>query len=236
MIRTILLDLDNTLLDFNQAERKALARTLEKLGIEPQESTLRLYSQLNMAQWKLLEQGKLTRPQVKTRRYQLLFEKLGVERSAEQAARLYEGFLAEGHFFMDGAQEVLEELSPRYRLYLVTNGTARVQQSRLGSAGIGRYFQGYFISEAIGFDKPRKEFFDFCFSVIPDFCREETVIVGDSLSSDIQGGKNAGIRTIWLRPEGDGAASLRDGVQEPVPDYILGSLRELPALAARLSE
>ena len=248
MIRTVLFDLDNTLLDFNRAERRALTLTLRELGIEPTEEIMGRYSELNLAQWKLLELGKLTRDQVKVRRYRLLFQELGVAHPAEDATRRYEGHLAEGLFLMEGAEALLQALIPRYRLYVVTNGTALVQQKRLQGAGLGAYFQGYFISEAIGFDKPRKEFFDLCFSVIPDFGPEETVIVGDSLSSDIQGGKNAGIRTIWFHPQaGEENSGTKSGAAEnggaergaaealePVPDHTVRSLREIPSLLETL--
>ena len=226
-IRNILFDLDNTLLDFNQAERKALTRTLLQLGIPPEEATLKRYSQLNLAQWKLLEQGKITRSQVKIRRYQLLFDEMGVDCSAEEAAQIYERFLGVGHYFIDGAEDLLESLFPDYRLYLVTNGSASVQKGRLQSAKIERFFRGIFISEEIGFDKPNKAFFDYCFSQIPDFERAETILVGDSLSSDIQGGKNAGIATVWFNP------ARLDKDPRILPDFEIQSLDELSDLLQR---
>lgn len=129
MMDTILFDLDNTLLDFDLAERIAIKKTLLHLKLEPTEKTLRRYSELNLAQWKLLEQGKLTRSAVKTRRFRILFEELGIERSVSEAAQTYESLLGAGHYFMDGAEELLHALAGKYRLYLVTNGTARVQKS-----------------------------------------------------------------------------------------------------------
>lgn len=113
---------------------------------------------------------------------------------------MYETFLGEGHYYIDGAEDLLKALYGRYRLYLASNGTMSVQQSRLASAGIAGLFDGIFLSEVIGADKPSKAFFAACFSQIPDFRKEETVIVGDSLTSDIQGGKNAGIGTVWYQP------------------------------------
>lgn len=189
MIDTILFDLDDTLLDFKKAERTALTKTLLQMGIEPNESILSRYSELNLAQWKLLEQGKLSRSEVKTRRYKLLFDEIGVSCSVEKAVQIYESMLSMGHYFIDGAEELLETISRDYQLYLVTNGTASVQRGRLKSANIARYFIKIFISEEVGFNKPWKEYFDYCFAQIPGFQKENTVIVGDSLSSDIQGGK-----------------------------------------------
>ncbi len=226
-IRNILFDLDNTLLDFNKAERKALTGTLQELGITPSETIFQRYSQLNLAQWKLLEQEKITRNQVKVRRYQLLFDELGLDCSARKAAQIYERYLGIGHFFVDGAEALLEDLSLNYRLYLVTNGTASVQKGRIQSAKIERFFNGIFISEEIGFDKPNKAFFDHCFLQIPDFQKEETILVGDSLSSDIQGGKNAGIATVWFNP------SHMEKDYPILPDYEIQTLAELTNLLER---
>lgn len=224
MIHTILLDLDDTLLDFQKAERAALVKTLTELNIEPKEETLARYSVLNLAQWRLLEKGELSRDEVKLRRYRLLFEEIGADCSAQKAAELYEGYLGIGHYFIDGAEELLDVLSMDYSLYLVTNGTACVQEGRIESAGIAGYFKGIYISEKIGFNKPSKEFFDHCFAQIPDFEKEEAVIVGDSLTSDIQGGKNAGVKTIWFNPtQSVNASPIR-------PDYEIMTLQELPIL------
>lgn len=227
MVDTLLFDLDNTLLDFNQAERIAVSKTLEHFHIAPEDAILKRYSELNLAQWKLLEQGKISREQVKLRRFQILFTELGTDAPAEEAALMYETLLAHGHYFMDGAEELLETLYGKFRMYLVTNGTLSVQKGRLKSSGISRYFDGIFISEELGYNKPSMEYFDCCFSKIPDFHKETTVIIGDSLTSDIQGGINAGIRTIWFNPNHENAAEI-------IPDYEFDKLSKLPELLEKI--
>lgn len=227
-VNTILFDLDNTLFDFNKAERMALTKTLLEIGITPNDLMLDRFSQLNLAQWKLLEQGKLNRSQVKVRRFQLLFDEINLQQDAQQAAKTYESLLGVGHFFMEGAQQLLDILSPRYDLYLVTNGTARVQKSRIQSAGLEKYLKGVFISEEIGFDKPSLAYFSYCFEHIPGFEKQLSIIVGDSLTSDIQGGKNADIRTVWFNP------SCECNHSDIIPDYQIQRLSELPALLQHL--
>lgn len=233
MTDTVLFDLDNTILDFSKAERAALSKTLEQMGIPPTEKTCARYSEINLSRWKLLEKGEITRKEVKLSRFRLLFEELGVKAQPEQAAAAYESFLGIGHYFMDGAEELLENLYGKYRLYLVTNGTAAVQKGRIKSADLAKYFEDIFISEEVGFNKPDIRYFEYCFSQIPGFSKERTVIVGDSLTSDIQGGKNAGIRTIWFHPEGreeSGTASERT----IVPDMEIRKLSELPDLLGKI--
>ena len=127
-----------------------------------------------------------------------------------------------------GALELLRELAPRYDLYLASNGAAAVQYSRLKKAGIGAYFKGVFISEEVGCDKPGKAFFDRCFAAIPNFHRMTALMVGDSLTSDIQGGINAEIRTCLYCPEGE--TSRRD----IIPDFVIRRLGELPPLLETL--
>ena len=175
MVDTVLFDLDNTLLDFNKAEKIAVERTLREMGVTPDERMLKRYSELNLAQWHLLK-----------------------------------------------------HLSEKYRLYMVTNGTLSVQKGRIKSAGMRPYFKDIFISEEIGYDKPGKAYFDYCFSRISNFHRENTVIIGDSLTSDILGGKNAGIRTVWYNPYGS------QNTSEIQPDYQVGELTEIEKLLAQI--
>lgn len=227
MIKNIFLDLDDTIFDFHIAERTALTKTLEYLGIEPKEKILDRYSVLNLQQWKLLEKGEITRAEVKVRRYRLLFDELGIDCSPEAAAAYYENQLAQGHWFMDGAEELLDQAVGKYRLFIVSNGTAKVQWGRLKSSGIEKHFTNIFISQEIGFNKPSIEFFNSCFAKIDNFDREETIIVGDSISSDIKGGKNAGIKTVWYNPKGEKSAAIK-------PDYTIKHLRELLPLLKSL--
>ena len=224
MIRTVLLDLDDTILDFHKAEAIALAETLRTLDIDPTPERLTLYSAINAEQWRRLEAGEITRAEVLTTRFDILFRELGVTRSSDQAQAAYEARLSRGHYFIDGAVEMLESLSRRYSLYLVSNGNLRVQEGRLESAGISRFFKGIFISELVGADKPSPLFFERCFAQIPDFARETTMIVGDSLTSDIRGGINAGIRTCWFNP------AHKQPAYGVMPDCEIHSLAELEPL------
>ena len=229
MIRNVLFDLDDTLFDFHKAEKIALTKTLVHFGIDPTEETLALYSTINAAHWKRLELGEISREEVKVGRYRELFKTIGVECDPVKATAYYESMLAIGHYFMPGAPELLEELYRKYRLYIVSNGTAKVQEGRIGSSGITKYMDGIFISQILGANKPDKQFFDICFAEIPDFSLSETVIIGDSLSSDIKGGINAGITTVWFNPKG------RENDSDIKPDYTIKELSEVPGLLSQIS-
>lgn len=228
MIKYVFFDCDDTLLDFHKAEALALRRALEAVGVEPTERIVSRYSAINQSMWELLEQKKITRAELLVRRFDLLYEELGLDISGQETQDHYIEFLSQGHFFLPGAPEVLEALQGKYDLYMVSNGTARVQEGRLKSADISRYFKDIFISENVGVNKPQKEFFDFCFAGIPDFDPELAIIVGDSLTSDMQGGINAGIRTCWYNP---GGKPRRADI--PV-DYEIRTLMELPDLLASI--
>ena len=229
MIRNVLFDLDDTLFDFHKAEKIALTKTLVHFGIDPTEETLALYSAINAAHWKRLELGEISREEVKVGRYRDLSKTIGVECDPVKATAYYESMLAIGHYFMPGAPELLEELYGKYRLYIVSNGTAKVQEGRIGSSGIAKYMDGIFISQLLGANKPDKQFFDICFAEIPDFSLSETVIIGDSLSSDIKGGINAGIITVWFNPKGI------ENDNDIKPDYTIKELSEVPGLLSQIS-
>ena len=224
MLTHIFFDLDNTLLDFDRGEAHALSRAFRQFGIDPTPAVLARYHDINLRQWELLEEGKLTKDQVLTRRFDLLFAELGVSCDSQAVCDLYESFLAEEHDFIPGALELLEALFPRYSLHLATNGASAVQRRRLADAGILTYFQNIFISEEVGFHKPSPAFFLACFAAIPGFDHTSALMVGDSLTSDIRGGRNAGLRTCWFDRLG------RPYRPDVLPDYTVAALDQLPAL------
>lgn len=223
MIEFLFLDLDDTILDFGKAERIALAKTLRQFSVEPTQDVCARYSAVNRLHWEALERGELTREQVKVGRFRALLSELGSGADADAVAARYEENLAVGHYFLPGAQEALTRLAGKYRLFLASNGTSRVQAGRIASAGIAPLFEAIFVSEEIGANKPEKAYFDRCFAQIAGFDPKKAMIVGDSLTSDILGGKNAQIATCWVNPRHDAAQTI-------APDYQIETLAQLEAL------
>lgn len=205
-IRNVFLDLDDTILNFHQAEHDAIRATFAHFGIAFTEEKYRLYSAINLDFWRALERGEITREKLLIARFEALYIRLlGLREehpSAELTQKYYEKKLSEGHEMMPGAREALDELAKEYDLYLASNGNIAVQKPRIADSGIAPYFKEIFISEEIGVNKPSPEYFDRCFARMPGKKREETVIVGDSLTSDILGGIRAQIRTVWYNPYG----------------------------------
>ncbi len=223
MIKNLLFDLDDTLFDFHASEKESLKDTLVNFGIEPTEETMALYSEVNRGQWKLLEQGKTTKPKLKIDRYRIFFEKIGVDIQASVVADFYENRLSKSAILTDGAKELLDELRGKYRLYLITNGFSVIQRGRIRASGIEEYFDGIFISEEIGADKPTPLYFEKCFAGIDGFVKDESIIIGDSLTSDIKGGISAGVKTVWYNSKGAFASDI-------IPDYEIHTLAELTKL------
>lgn len=224
MLEFLFIDLDDTILDFHKAERVALEKTLRSLGLEPTDTVMTRYSQINKEHWERLERKEITREQVLAGRFEQLMAEFGIDVAAERCARAYEHNLSIGHYFLPGARDALEALSRKYKLYLASNGTSRVQARRLESAKISHFFQDIFISQDIGVNKPDAEYFRRCFARIPGFEHSKTMIVGDSLTSDILGGIGAGIYTCWVNPNGK---PPREDIK---PDYEIPSLSQLEAL------
>ncbi len=228
MIRFVLMDLDDTILDFHRAEAAAVSKTLLRLGVEPTEQIVQRYSEVNAAHWRMLERGEITRPQVLTGRFRQLFSEIGADCDPEQTQQIYESHLSQGHYFIPGAEQLLEDLSGKYLLYLVSNGNAAVQEGRLKSSGIEPYFEEIFISELIGADKPSKAYFDRCFARIPDFDPDHAILIGDSPTSDILGGINAGVKTCWFNPH------HRPPHPEIRADFEIHQLCQIPPLLSTL--
>lgn len=228
MYEFLLLDMDDTILDFKKAEEVALKKTLLSFSLEPTEEVCARYSAINQGYWEMLERKEITREKLKVQRFGDLFEEYGIEVDSALCAKRYVENLAQGHFFMPGAEEAVRRLSKKYKLYLVSNGNTDVQLSRIASAGISKYFGEVFISQEVGADKPDKLFFARCFSKIPGFDKNKAIIVGDSLTSDIQGGRNAGIATCWVNAH-------KKPAREDIPaDYEIQALSQLEALLETL--
>ena len=228
MIRKIFLDLDDTIFDFKAAERLAITKTLSEFGFVATEETIARYSEINRLQWERLERGEASREEILSKRFDILFSELGLSARGCEVKAVYEKNLSGCAPIIPGAIELLEALFTKYDLYLASNGTAKVQDGRLAISGIGKYFKNIFISERVGYNKPRREFFEECIKEIPDFSFSEAIIVGDSITSDIRGGKNAGILTCLYNPKGKAFE------KEDAPDYEIRKLSELPTLLEKI--
>lgn len=224
MFEFLFLDLDDTILDFQKAEHVALSKTLRSFGLEPTETVLKRYNLINKAHWEALERKELTREQVLLGRFQVLFEEMGISAEPVKVARAYEHNLSIGHWFLPGAEEAVARLSRKYKLYLTSNGTASVQKGRMTSANLYRFFENVFVSQEIGVNKPAVEYFEKCFAQIPGFDKTKAIIVGDSLTSDILGGQNAGIATCWVNPH------HKQGREDIRVDFEIEALSQLEQL------
>ena len=223
MMEFLFLDLDDTILDFHKAERIALSKTIRDFGVEPTEEVLNRYHVINKWHWEQLELGKMTRDQVLKYRFKALFTELGLNVDAADCAAVYEKNLSIGHYFLPGAEEAVDALSKKYRLFLASNGTASVQKGRMTSANLYRFFEQVFVSQEIGHNKPSRDYFTACFDRIPGFDITKAMMVGDSLSSDIKGGIQAGMKTVWVNPRHEDCGSIK-------PDHEIEALSQLEGL------
>ena len=203
MIQVYLWDIDGTLLDFGLAEKAAIRACFIRFGLgECPDDMLARYSSINQKYWNALERGELTKPQVLSGRFQEFFQSEGIEFSdIEGFNHAYQIQLGETVVFRDHGYELVRDLKGQVRQYAVTNGTAVAQQRKLDKSGLIRLLDGVFISEQVGAEKPSPDFFRAVFNHVGPIAPEEVLIVGDSLTSDIQGGNNAGILCCWYDPE-----------------------------------
>lgn len=226
MITTLLWDVDNTLLDFSAAERAAVKSLFQEYGLGTcSEEMLRRYAAINMAYWERLERGELTKPEVLVGRFREFFETEGIDAAiAPEFNEKYQLRLGDTIVYRDDSLQIVKSLRGRVRQYVVSNGTVTAQTKKLRLSGLGALMDGIFLSEELGAEKPNAEFFDRVFSVLDDVDRSRVMIVGDSLTSDILGGSNAGIVTCWYNPGGKPAAG---GVH---PDHEISNLHEVFSL------
>ena len=205
----ILFDADNTLLDFDAAERKALAETLAQYNIEPSNETVEKYRTINEGLWRQLEKGQIRREKLMNERFTRFLKEIGVSGSGAEMNRYYLNQLSTHPDLMPGnVLDVLHELAEVATMAIVTNGFDKVQSRRVKESGIAAFMEEVFVSERSDSEKPNRKIFDTALRTLGVENREHVLVVGDSLSSDIQGGINAGLDTCWLN---------RDHAENPGP-------------------
>lgn len=231
---TILWDVDGTLLDFIYSQRIALTKCFQSIGREVTEEMLQRYKEINDGYWKRLELGEVTKQQLLTGRFTSLFEEFDIDGvDAGAFAQEYQWNLGHVYKYQENSLEICQALHGRVGQYVITNGVIFTQESKLKLAGLYDLMDGVFISEQVGTPKPQKEFFEYCLKAIADAGGEtdksRSLIVGDSLTSDIKGGVLSGIPTCWYRPddifEADGEVAAMYGQFRP--DYEISRLEQI---------
>lgn len=219
--KTLLFDVDDTLLDFQLAEKKALQALFKEEQITLTATIEATYKKINHQLWSDFEVGKIDKGLVTNTRFKRLFEALGHEVDGEKMDEKYRYHLSRGHDLLGNSKQIIDELAPHYDLYIVTNGVAETQYRRLEASKLLPLFKGVFVSEEVGYQKPMKEYFDYVFERIPQLDLKKTLIIGDSLTSDIKGGNAAKIQTAWLNPK------KLVPVDQIQPDYMLTKLEDI---------
>lgn len=220
----LLFDADDTLLDFQESERTALNGLFKSLNIELTPYLKERYQSINHSLWASFERGEITRDEILNTRFRKLFQEEGIPVTHPALEKEYQERLASCHALIPGALSLLAALKPDYQLYIVSNGVASTQYNRLKASNLYSYFDGIFISEETGYQKPQIEFFDYVSKRIEGFDPCHALIIGDSLASDMQGGINAGIDTCWYNP------NHKENLSNLPLTYMVSSFQELLAL------
>ena len=219
--KILLIDLDNTLIDFNECARHSIINAFDELGFTYTEKVFETFICENIKIWKRLEKGEITKPQLRANRWNIILGKLGIDFDGTVIEEMFENGVARGAYPVEGAYDLLDYLYGKYQMYIVSNGFRFVQESRLKIGDFEKYFDGVFVSEDIGIPKPAKEFFDYCFENLNNPSKEDVLLIGDSISADITGGINYGIDTIWFNKNNE---PLPENI---APTYTIRSLEEI---------
>ncbi|KGK89207.1 YjjG family noncanonical pyrimidine nucleotidase [Clostridium sp. HMP27] len=197
----ILFDADDTLFDFKKSEREAFKNTMLQFSIKYDESYhLKIYQEINTVIWKEFEQGLITQDKLKVERFKRLSDKLNIKFDETNFAKSYIKHLADASFLYDDSINLIENLNKSYKLSIITNGLTFVQDGRIRKSIISKYFADIVISEEILISKPNPKIFEHALKNINHTNKSKVLMVGDSLTSDIQGGINFGIDTCWYNP------------------------------------
>lgn len=224
----LLLDADGTLYDFEASQAHALERAYHGAGfansLPYSPEILDCYSRINQSWWRRLERGECTKEELQLGRFREFFAALGLSFDPAEFNRMYMEELGNGTYLLPHAEEVCRELAKTCTLYIVTNGVSRTQRRRIGGSALNGLFREIFVSEDAGVPKPEIGYFEYVFSRLGEVDHRNILLIGDSLSSDMQGAENAGLDSCWLNPKG---APLPE---RPHITFTIRDLRELPAI------
>lgn len=219
MIKAVFIDIDNTLLDFNKCAKLAMRQSFNECNLVFTDEVFPTFKRINDELWKKIELKTLTRKGLHDIRWNLILSELKIDFDGKTLEKRFLENLNYSVVPVDGAEEILAYLSSKYEVYTVSNAPMEQQKKRLKSSGFDRYIKKAFISQEIGFDKPDKRFFEACFLVVNHLKREEVVLIGDSISADIVGGRNYGLKTIWF--------NFENQQDIDIADYTVKSLMEI---------
>jgi len=219
----LLFDIDGTLLDFKKAERIGMKKTLQNFGLRNNNEILDSYSRINESYWEMLEKGTITKRKLLLERHNSLFNKYGFNEDVVKFNAYYEDCLANESYLLDNVINVLSHINKSTStLAIATNGLTTTQTNRILLSGLDKYFTYIFISEKVGYNKPQVEYFEFIMrNMDKKYSKSKTLIIGDSLTSDIKGGHNFGIDTCWINPN-----NLKNELQI-IPTYEIQNISQL---------
>lgn len=219
--KIVLIDLDNTVIDFNECARHSIMDIFNDLGFPYDNNVFNTFITENIKIWKRLELGEIDKPYLRANRWNIILERLGIDYDGPVIEERFENGVAKGAYPVEYAYELLEYLSEKYKLYVVSNGFRFVQESRVKIGKYDKYFKDLFLSEDIGIQKPDTRFFDYCHEKLGFPQKEDIILIGDSLTADITGGNNFGIDTIWFNKNGEKNTT---GIK---PTYTVNKLKEI---------
>ena len=224
-IKAILYDVDGTLLDFEIQEEVALSYCFKKYNLgELSEEKLELYKRINLGYWEMFEKNLITKEKLVVKRFEDYLEALGVKLNAEEVNDTYFSKLGDTIVFKDNSYELVKSLKGKIKQYVVTNGAIRVQKTKLAKSGFDKLMDDVFISDEVGYQKPRKEFFDAIKNRLGDVANDEILIVGDSLTSDMKLADNCNLISCFYNPK------KKDYKVDFKIDYEISDLNEVKKL------
>ena len=224
---TVLFDADGTLLNFAKSEDEAVREAMLLAGITPDDEKVSTYSKINKGLWEMLERKEIEKSVLLYHRFELFCEHYGYTADAKEMAKNYMTLLSQKGYMLDGAAELLDSLHGKVKMYIVTNGVDFIQKSRYERSGLSKLFDGIFISGELGYEKPDPKYFEKVELSIGAIDKESTIVIGDSLTSDILGANNYSLDSCWYNPLG------KKNNSSALPTYIASSFDEVYSIIER---